>query len=217
MPDNYTMAIKAGAELFKEMINKGCYHNAVIVVNALQVCAGRIHELVTKRAFDLEISVSIAPIDLHVKCLSPDEAVNIFSKVLGVDVVAWVALFSGYTLNGMAYKSVGIIRDMMSSGIQHNAVMGPLIRLYSKCGSLDYAIEVSEGITDNYVVLWSAMIFGFRIHGRVEELLKLFYRMFKSSTAKLNNVTFVSILSTCSHAGLLFEGMEILHMMIIGK
>ncbi|KAK8710199.1 hypothetical protein V6N13_145536 [Hibiscus sabdariffa] len=245
-------------KLFNEMINKGCQPNAVTVVSALQACAvacdldegRRIHELVTKRGFDLEISVSTALIDMYMKCLSPDEAVNVFSKMPRKDVVAWVALLSGYTLNGMAYKSIGIFRDMLASGIQpdavsmvkilassselgilrqavclhgyvtrsgfdNNAFIGAsLIELYSKCGSLDYAIRVFEGIIDKDVVLWSAMISGFGIHGRGEESLKLFYRMVKSSTAKPNNVTFVSILSACSHAGLLLEGIEIFHMMV---
>ncbi|KAK8278234.1 hypothetical protein V6Z11_D09G029100 [Gossypium hirsutum] len=244
--------------LFNEMINKGCRPNAVTVVSALQACAvacdldegRRIHELATKRGFELEVSVSTALIDMYMKCLSPDEAVNVFRKMPGKDVVAWVALLSGYALNGMANKSIGIFKDMLCSGIQpdavsmvkilassselgilhqaeclhgyvtssgfdNNAFIGAsLIELYSKCGSLDYAIKVFEGIIDKDVVLWSAMIAGFGIHGRGEEALKLFHRMVKSSAARPNDVTFVSILSACSHAGLLLQGIEIFHMMV---
>ncbi|KAE8718232.1 putative pentatricopeptide repeat-containing protein [Hibiscus syriacus] len=245
-------------ELFNEMINKRCQPNTVTVVSALQACAvacdldegRRIHELVTERGFDLEVSVSTALIDMYMKCLSPDEAVNVFSRMPWKDVVAWVALLSGYALNGMAYKSIGIFRDMLSSGIQpdavsmvkilasssefgifrqavclhgyvtrngfdNNAFVGAsLIELYSKCGSLDYAIKVFEGIMDKDVVLWSAMISGLGIHGQGKESLKLFNQMVKSSTSKPNHVTFVSILSACSHAGLLSEGIEIFHTMV---
>ncbi|KAE8682411.1 hypothetical protein F3Y22_tig00111242pilonHSYRG00007 [Hibiscus syriacus] len=38
--------------------------------------------------------------------------------------------------------------------------------------------------------------------------------MVKSSTSKPNNVTFISILSACSHAGLILEGIEIFHTMV---
>ncbi|XVF14226.1 hypothetical protein REPUB_Repub09cG0040000 [Reevesia pubescens] len=244
--------------LFSEMIKKGCQPNAVTVVSALQACAlacdldegQRIHELATKRGFYLEVSVSTALIDMYMKCLSPDEAFNVFRKMPGKDVVSWVALLSGYAQNGMAYKSIGIFRDMLSSGIQPDAVSmvkilassselgilrqavclhgyvtrsgfdrnafigASLIELYSKCGSLDYAIKVFEGIIDKDVVLWSAMIAGYGIHGQGGESLKLFEQMVKSSAAKPNNVTFLSILSACSHAGLLSKGIEIFHMMV---
>ncbi|XP_022741652.1 putative pentatricopeptide repeat-containing protein At3g01580 [Durio zibethinus] len=244
--------------LFNEMITKGCQPNAVTVVSVLQACAvacdidegRRIHELATRRRFDLEVSVSTALIDMYMKCLSPDEAVNVFRKMPGKDVVSWVALLSGYAQNGMAYKSIGIFRDMLSSGIQPDAVSmvkilassselgilrqavclhgyitrsgfdgnsfigASLIELYSKCGNLDYAIKVFRGIIDKDVVLWSAMIAGYGVHGHGGESLKLFEEMVKSSTARPNNVTFLSILSACSHAGLLLEGIEIFHMMV---
>ncbi|XVF60463.1 hypothetical protein PTKIN_Ptkin08bG0048900 [Pterospermum kingtungense] len=244
--------------LFNEMINKGCQPNAVTVVSALQACAvacnldegQRIHELATRRGFDLEVSASTALIDMYMKCLSPDEAVKVFRKMTRKDVVSWVALLSGYAQNGMAYKSIGIFRDMLSSGIQPDAVSmvkilassselgiirqavclhgyvtrsgfdsntfigASLIELYSKCGSLNYATKVFEGIRDKDVVLWSAMIAAYGIHGEGGASLKLFERMIKSSTAKPNNVTFLSVLSACSHAGLLSEGIEIFHMMI---
>ncbi|XWS44271.1 hypothetical protein CRYUN_Cryun15aG0030400 [Craigia yunnanensis] len=244
--------------LFKEMINKGCQPNAVTVVSALQACAvacdldegRRIHELAKKRGFDLEVSVSTALIDMYMKCLSHDEAFNVFRKMPGKDVVSWVALLSGYAQNGMAYKSIGIFRDMLSSGIQPDAVSmvkilassselgilrqavclhgyvtrrgfdnndfigASLIELYSKCGSLDSAIKVFKGIKGKDVVLWSAMIAGYGIHGQGGESLKLFEQMAKSSAARPNNVTFLSVLSACSHAGLLLEGIEIFHIMV---
>ncbi|XVE83845.1 hypothetical protein DITRI_Ditri16bG0120400 [Diplodiscus trichospermus] len=244
--------------LFNEMINNGYQPNAVTVVSAVQACAiacdldegKRIHELAIDRGFDLEASVSTALIDMYMKCLSPDEAFNVFRKMPEKDVVSWVALLSGYAQNGMAYKSIQIFRDMLSSGIQPDAVSmvkilassselgnlcqavclhgyvtrsgfdsnsfigASLVELYSKCGSLDYAIKVFEGITDKDVVLWSAMIAGYGIHGQGGESLKLFEKMVKTSAARPNNVTFLSILSACSHSGLRSEGIEIFNMMV---
>ncbi|XP_021297663.1 putative pentatricopeptide repeat-containing protein At3g01580 [Herrania umbratica] len=244
--------------LFNEMINQGFQPNAVTVVSALQACAvacdldngQKIHELATNRGFDLEVSVSTTLIDMYMKCLSPNEAVNVFRKMPRKDVVSWAALLSGYAQTGMADKSIGVFRDMLSSGILPDAVSmvkilassselgilhqavclhgyitrsgfdsnpfvgASLIELYSKCGSLDYAIKVFKGIIDKDVVLWSAMIAGYGIHGKGRESLKLFEQMVKSSAARPNNVTFLSILSACSHAGLVLEGIEIFSMMV---
>ncbi|KAM2107256.1 hypothetical protein PS1_023725 [Malus domestica] len=47
-----------------------------------------------------------------------------------------------------------------------------------------------------------------------EEALKVFDRMVKHSDVKPNDVTFLSILSACSHLGLVEEGIEIFNTML---
>ncbi|KAK0590312.1 hypothetical protein LWI29_025307 [Acer saccharum] len=244
--------------LFNEMIQKRSEPNAVTVVSALQACAAsfnleegkKIHELSAKKGFDLEISVSTALIDMYMKCLSPDQAVDVFTRMPKKDVVSWVALLSGYALNGMPNKSIEVFRDMLLNEIQPDAVAmvkilascselgilqqaftlhcfviqkgfdnnifvgASLIELYSKCGSIENAVKIFEGIVDKDVVIWSAMIAAYGIHGKGGEALKVFDQMVKSSGIKPNNVTFLSVLSACSHAGLVEKGTEIFDMMV---
>ncbi|KAL5864348.1 hypothetical protein ACOSQ3_001862 [Xanthoceras sorbifolium] len=244
--------------LFKEMIEKRSEPNAVTVVSALQACAAscnleegkKIHELSAKKGFELEVSVSTALIDMYMKCLSPDEAVDVFTRMPKKDVVSWVALLSGYALNGMPHKSMEVFRDMLLNQIQPDAVAmvkilascselgvlqqafslhgyviqkgfnnnifvgASLIELYSKCGSIENAVKIFEGIIDKDVVIWSAMIAAYGIHGKGGQALKVFDQMVKNSGVKPNKVTFVSVLSACSHAGLVDVGTDIFDMMV---
>ncbi|KAJ4729303.1 Pentatricopeptide repeat [Melia azedarach] len=243
---------------FYEMIEKGFEPNAVTIVSALQACGvacnleegKKIHKLATKKGCELEVSVSTALIDMYMKCLSPMEAADVFTRMPKKDVVSWASMLSGYALNGMASKSIKVFRDMLSNEIAPDAVAmvkvlascselgvlqqafclhgyvirkgfnnnnfigASLIELYSKCGSIDCAIKIFEGIIDKDVVIWSAMIAGYAVHGQGIEALGVFYQMICSSEVRPNNVTFLSILSACSHSGLVEEGIEIFDMMV---
>jgi hypothetical protein len=55
------------------------------------------------------------------------------------------------------------------------------------------------------VVSWNAIILGNAMHGCGKEALNLFQRMQHSMT-KLDHITFVGVLSTCCHAGLVDDG-----------
>ncbi|KAF8030055.1 hypothetical protein BT93_E2473 [Corymbia citriodora subsp. variegata] len=82
-----------------------------------------------------------------------------------------------------------------------------LIDMYSKCGSLDDALSVFKQSQDLNVVLWTSMIFSFALHGRGKEAVQLVECMINEGTIP-NEITFVGILTACSHAGLLEEGRE---------
>ena len=80
--------------------------------------------------------------------------------------------------------------------------------MYSKCGDLDNAVRVFEGTTEKDVVVWGSMIAGYGAHGLGQEAVALYQRMIASSIQP-NSVTFVSVLSACSHSGLVQEGIQI--------
>ncbi|KAL6143234.1 hypothetical protein ACLB2K_053929 [Fragaria x ananassa] len=244
--------------LFEEMIDRGVEPNSVTVTNALQACAGacnlnegkKIHKLATRKGFELEVAVATALIDMYMKCSAPQEAVDLFKRMSKKDVVSWIAMLSGYAQNGMAYKSMGIFRNLLLDGTQPDAVSmvkilaacselgnlqqalclhayviqtgfkdnifvrASLIELYSKCGSIDNAVRLFEGMVYKDVVIWSAMIAGYGIHGQGGEALKVFDDMVKHSAVTPNDATFTSVLSACSHSGLVVEGLGIFSMML---
>ncbi|PKA63443.1 Pentatricopeptide repeat-containing protein [Apostasia shenzhenica] len=87
-----------------------------------------------------------------------------------------------------------------------------LIDMYTKCGCLDEAIRVFERMNEKDVFAWTAMITGLAMHGRGEEALSVFSKMQDidgESAAMPNSVTFLSVLSACSHSGLVEEGRKI--------
>nr|ADE77588.1 unknown [Picea sitchensis] len=60
-------------------------------------------------------------------------------------------------------------------------------------------------MSNKNVVSWNAMIVGYGMHGHGEDALVLFTQM-QQRGVKPNEITFISVLSACSHAGLVDEG-----------
>ncbi|KAL3740501.1 hypothetical protein ACJRO7_021735 [Eucalyptus globulus] len=87
-----------------------------------------------------------------------------------------------------------------------------LIDMYSKCGSLDDALSVFKQSQDSNVVLWTSLIFGFALHARGKEAVRLVECMINEGIIP-NEITIVGILTAYSHAGLLEEGREYFRLM----
>ena len=81
-----------------------------------------------------------------------------------------------------------------------------LIDLYVKCGSLVYARKYFDKMQERNIVSWSTLISGYGIHGNGREALYLFDQM--KASIKPDHVAFLSVLSACSHGGLIVEGWE---------
>lgn len=62
------------------------------------------------------------------------------------------------------------------------------------------------------MVSWTAMILAYSNHGHGFQVFRLFARMLKSGT-KPDEITFVGVLSACSHAGLVEKGRKFFNLM----
>ncbi|XP_019416010.1 PREDICTED: pentatricopeptide repeat-containing protein At2g29760, chloroplastic-like [Lupinus angustifolius] len=80
-----------------------------------------------------------------------------------------------------------------------------LIDFYAKCGSVESAIEVFEKMPVKNVFSWTAIIHGLASNGEGKRALELFHLM-KEANIEPNDVTFIGVLSACSHVGLVKEG-----------
>lgn len=63
------------------------------------------------------------------------------------------------------------------------------------------------------VVTWTALISGYGLNGRVVEVLSSFHQMVNEGF-RPNQITFLAVLSACSHGGLVDEGREYFSSMI---
>lgn len=82
-----------------------------------------------------------------------------------------------------------------------------LIDMYVKCGSLDKGLSLFHKMTQRNQSSYSVVISGLAMHGRGREALKVFSEMLKEGLEP-DDVVYVSVLSACSHAGLINEGLE---------
>ncbi|GKU93749.1 hypothetical protein SLEP1_g7316 [Rubroshorea leprosula] len=87
-----------------------------------------------------------------------------------------------------------------------------LINMYAKCGHLDNARKVFDGMTVRNEISWSAMISGYAKLGEAWEGFKLFERMVEAEV-KVDGMTFTAVLIACSHGGFLEKGREYFEMM----
>ncbi|GLU06284.1 hypothetical protein SLE2022_233280 [Rubroshorea leprosula] len=82
-----------------------------------------------------------------------------------------------------------------------------MITMYSKCGRLNYANRAFESIEKPDTVAWTAIISGHAYHGNASEALRLFRKM-QDSGLRPNAVTFVAVLTACSHSGLVADAKQ---------
>lgn len=86
-----------------------------------------------------------------------------------------------------------------------------LIEMYCNCGFIEKALTVFKKTTKKDVTLWTAMISGLAFHGYGRDALCLFSEMQKDIIP--NEVTFLAVLTACSHSGLLDQGLRIFNKM----
>ncbi|XP_028550413.1 pentatricopeptide repeat-containing protein At3g21470 isoform X2 [Dendrobium catenatum] len=87
-------------------------------------------------------------------------------------------------------------------------VKNGLVDMYAKCGDLDKARGIFDAMIIRNDSCWNSMISGLASHGRSDEALELFSQM-EASEVKPNSVTFLVVLSACTHAGFVEQGLQI--------
>ncbi|KAK1427199.1 hypothetical protein QVD17_15882 [Tagetes erecta] len=103
---------------------------------------------------------------------------------------------------------------ILKLGFESNVSVGSsLVMMYSKYGNLDDCLKVFNTIKTPDLISWTAMINSYAQHGKGLEALRVFELMKKSGT-KPDAVTFVGVLTACSHSGLVKEGYTYLKSMV---
>ncbi|WCJ28198.1 Pentatricopeptide repeat (PPR) superfamily protein [Euphorbia peplus] len=106
------------------------------------------------------------------------------------------ALRYGYLLHACIEKSA--FKD-------HLIVGNALINMYAKGGNIEAAYKVFSGMIYRDTITWNAMICGYSHHGLGNHALQVFEEMLTAEEHP-NYVTFVGVLSSCSHLGFVKEG-----------
>ncbi|KAG6671679.1 hypothetical protein I3842_16G016200 [Carya illinoinensis] len=84
-----------------------------------------------------------------------------------------------------------------------------LVDMYAKCGDVKRSVQVFEEMgCKNDVISWNSMIVGLAKNGYAECALQIFDEM-KQTHVRPDDVTFLGVLTACSHAGRISEGHQI--------
>ena len=144
----------------------------------------------------------------------PEKALLLFSQLCqGGLTPDW------YTYSIVLKACAGLVTERPASafhsrvikvGFEGDTVLAnSLIHAYARCGSISMSKQVFDKIEDHDVISWNSMIKAYALHGQAKEALQLFSQI----NVQPDPTTFVALLSACSHAGLVEEGIRIFHCM----
>lgn len=89
-----------------------------------------------------------------------------------------------------------------------------LVDMYAKCGDIESSVQVFQEMSSkNDVISWNSMIVGLAKNGFAEYALKIFDEM-KQTQVMPDDVTFLGVLTACSHAGKVAEGRQVFDIMV---
>ncbi|KAL2462292.1 Pentatricopeptide repeat-containing protein [Abeliophyllum distichum] len=95
---------------------------------------------------------------------------------------------------------------MIEKRIEVNYILSSaLVDMYSRCGRIETAKEIFNTAQRTHVSVWNAMINGLALHGLALHAILVFSTM-KVENVSPDSVTFIGILTACSHCGFVEEG-----------
>lgn len=122
------------------------------------------------------------------------------------DTFTVVSVLTACAYLGSLQQGKWIHGYIIRRGFDLNVFVGAaLIDMYAKCGGLELADELFDKMSERDLFSWNAIIAGYGRHGHGQAALSLFSRMLVAGL-RPNHITFIHVLSSCSHAGLVDEG-----------
>ncbi|XP_042486904.1 pentatricopeptide repeat-containing protein At4g39530-like [Macadamia integrifolia] len=89
-----------------------------------------------------------------------------------------------------------------------------LVDMYAKCGYITEARKLFDNMTVKDLASWNSMITGLARNGNGDTAIEIFEELLRTPNLQPNHVTYVGVLSACSHTGLLKTGYRYFHMIV---
>ncbi|CAA7405964.1 unnamed protein product [Spirodela intermedia] len=100
---------------------------------------------------------------------------------------------------------------ILKTGLESDVVVGSaIVDTYSKCGDIMDGMKLFRSLPRKDLVSWNGIICGLAQNGEAAKAMEIFDEMvaLDRDDAVPNAVTFVGLLSACSHGGLVGEGLR---------
>jgi pentatricopeptide repeat protein len=209
-------ALKEGRRAHEHIIECGCELNKFVgssLIDMYAKCGSLDDALRVFNNMPLHDDVISwnALISGYVKGGQGQKALELFQQMrkggLQPDSVTFVALLNACASVGALEEGRCVHEHIIQYGSESNKFVGSsLVDMYAKCGSMADAWRVFSEMPSRDVVSWTAMLQGFAMHGHGDEALEHFEHMCEEGI-EVHSVAFICLLSACSHAGLVDEGL----------
>ncbi|XP_008811370.2 pentatricopeptide repeat-containing protein At3g46790, chloroplastic [Phoenix dactylifera] len=203
------------------------FGSTIYVATTLVDCYAKLGSvLYSRRVFDGMLARNVVSWSAMIACYAKNErpldALELFREMMlrdpdaipnAVTMVSVLQACAGLAALGQGrLVHAYVLRRGLDSII---TVVNALIAMYAKCGSLETARRVFDGMIGRRdVVSWNSMISGYGIYGFGGRAIRVFEAMIGSGISP-SPITFVSVLGACSHAGLVKEGKRLFESMAL--
>ncbi|XP_065880633.1 putative pentatricopeptide repeat-containing protein At1g77010, mitochondrial [Euphorbia lathyris] len=140
----------------------------------------------------------------------PIDALDLFHKMnklnLMMDRFSLAGVISA--CSGISSLELGeqVFAKVIIIGLEFDEVVSTsLVDFYCKCGFVENGRKIFDTTIKSDEVSWNSMLMGYATNGYGLEALTLFNEM-KHSGIRPNDITFLGVLSSCDHCGLVEEG-----------
>ncbi|MQL91854.1 hypothetical protein Taro_024473 [Colocasia esculenta] len=147
----------------------------------------------------------------------PGEAINLFHK-MGIEGMEFDCVTVSSALSACGnLPALHFGREihgyMMRGSLKADLFAeSALIDMYGKCGNLVFACRVFDMMEVKNEVSWNSLIAAYGSHGYLKEAMGLFEEMIGSGFQP-DHITFLNMISACSHAGKVEQGFQYFHRM----
>ena len=141
----------------------------------------------------------------------PDEAMRMFNYMIAagmepidatlVSVVSACAQLGCLDLGSWLYETYIVTHKVRLTVNLGNA----FIDMFAKCGDVGAASRLFDDMEERNSVSWNSVIMAHASHGQSEEALHLFQQL-KGTSILPDEITYIGVLSACSHSGSVSEG-----------
>ncbi|CAI9104513.1 OLC1v1003199C1 [Oldenlandia corymbosa var. corymbosa] len=179
------------------------------VVSTLSACIAlknlelgkEIHDYVNNE-LDLTVIIGNALLDMYSKCGCLSLARQIFDSMPERNVMCWTSMVSAYLSVGQLDEA----RELFQRSPARDLVLWTAM--------INGQTKIFQGLEHKDAASWTAIICGLAMNGKSSKALEMFSEM-KNAGIKPDDITFIGVLSACSHGGLVEEGRQ--HFDSMGK
>ncbi|XAR64562.1 hypothetical protein NMG60_11008293 [Bertholletia excelsa] len=139
----------------------------------------------------------------------PIKAIAFYRRMQKLDLKPNLITLLALLPSCVGIVALNLVKEVHGYAIRNNVESHPhlrsaLVEAYGRCGSLDNARYVFDGMHKRDVVAWSSLISAYALHGEARAALEIFTQM-ELQRVEPDGITFLGVLKACSHAGLADE------------